>query len=329
MTVLNGIEIDVIEHPINPTKEAILNNEPIDHTLHVIAVVSNPALFARRYILAKQFIQRMEQESNVILYIVELAYGSQQFYITDDKNLRHLQLRTDIPLWHKENMVNVGVRKLLPPTWKAMAWIDADVEFESATWALDTLKILNGYKDIVQVFSHALDMDPNESTMRVFNAFGFQHEKRQIYNSKDPVNYWHPGYAWAITKKAYDKLGGLYEYGILGSGDNIMSFTLIKNGLKSINHESTSGYKQSIISFETKSKTLRLGYVPGVIRHHFHGNKKDRKYVERWQILVDHSYDPYTYLTRDENGLIIPNGDCPKEMLVKIDEYFHGRNEDI
>lgn len=48
MTVLNGIEIDAIDYPTNSTKEAILNNEPIDDVLHVIAVVSNPALFATR-----------------------------------------------------------------------------------------------------------------------------------------------------------------------------------------------------------------------------------------------------------------------------------------
>jgi len=230
MTVINGIEIDAIEYPTNPTKQAILNNDPIDDILHVIAVVSNPALFARRYILTKQFLRRMEEEANVNVYVVELAYGSQTFYIADAKNPRHLQLRTETPLWHKENMVNIGVKKLLPSNWKAMAWIDADVEFESATWALDTLKVLNGYKDVVQVYSHCVDMDHDESAMRIFTGFGFQYDKKQKYN-KDLVNYWYPGYAWAITRKAYERIGGLYEYAILGSGDNIMSLSLIENGL--------------------------------------------------------------------------------------------------
>ena len=111
MTVLNGIEIDAIEYPTNSTKEAILNNEPIDDVLHVIAVVSNPALFATRYILAKQFLRRMEEESHVRVYVVELAYGSQPFYIADSKNPQHLQLRTQIPLWHKENMVNSSLHQ--------------------------------------------------------------------------------------------------------------------------------------------------------------------------------------------------------------------------
>jgi len=70
-------------------------------------------------------------------------------------------------------MINLGVKNLLPSNWKAVAWIDGDVEFESSTWALDTLKILNGYKDIVQLFSHCVDMDHKNHTMRIFNSAGY------------------------------------------------------------------------------------------------------------------------------------------------------------
>ena len=40
--------------------------------------------------------------------------------------------------------------------------MDADLEFENCTWVLDTLKILNVTKDIVQIFSNAADMDNDE-----------------------------------------------------------------------------------------------------------------------------------------------------------------------
>jgi hypothetical protein len=69
--------------------------------------------------------------------------------------------------------VNLGVRNLLPKNYKAFAWIDGDIEFESPTWALDTLRILNGSKDIVQLFSHAVDMDKRENTMMVFKIFEY------------------------------------------------------------------------------------------------------------------------------------------------------------
>lgn len=326
MTVINGIEIDIFTYDINYTKEAIINNDPIEDKLHAIAVISNPAQFARRYILAREFIHRMEEDENVILYIVELAYNDQKYYITDSKNPRHLQLRTDTALWHKENMINLGT-KLLPKNWKAFAWIDADIEFENPSWAVDTLKILNGHKDVVQTFSHAVDMDKDESAMRIFTSFGYQHVKKQKFN-KNPENFWHPGFAWAITRKAYERIGGLYESAILGSGDNIMSLSLINNGLKGINVGSSDEYKKTIEDFQKKMRTLRLGYVPGVIRHYFHGSKKNRAYNERWKILMDNGYSPQNHIMRNKDGLLIPTKECPKEMLEQINTYFHERNED-
>ena len=328
MTIINNIEIDDIQYHRNCIKEAILNNEPIEDKLHVVIAISNPCLYARRYILLKEFVQRMQlEESNVLLYVVELAYKKQRFIVTDAKNPRHLQIRTEIPIWHKENMLNVGIRKLLPPGWKAVAWIDADVEFENPSWALDTLKVLNGTKDIVQIFSHCLDMNAQEDTMSVFTSFGHQFVKGRPYSQK-LVNFWHPGYAWACTRKAYEQMGGLYERAILGSGDHIMSLSLIQKGSSAINSESTDDYKESIAEFQDRVKRLRLGYVPGVIRHYFHGSKKNRGYAERWQILLKWGFSPTTHVTNDRDGILVPTKECPPELLKEIMDYFKSRNED-
>ena len=327
MTIINGIEIDDIEYEKDIIRSAILNNTPIDSVLHVIMVISNPCQYARRYILAREFVKRMLNEENVILYIVELVYGKQEFYLTDAKNKKHLQLHAEVPLWHKENMINIGVKKLLPKNWKAMAWIDADIEFENSSWALDTLKILNGCKDIIQPFSHAIDMDKNKDAMSVFPSFGFQYVKRRIYG-RPGINMWHPGYAWACTRTAYDKMGGLYEMSILGSGDHNMSLSLIKRGIHSLNVNTTDDYKETVESFEMRVKNLRVGYCPGVIRHYFHGSKKNRKYMERWKILVDYKYSPYEHITKNKDGIIVPTDLCPKEMLKDILNYFAERNED-
>jgi hypothetical protein len=328
MTIINGIEIDNIRYNKNYIKEAIDNNDPIEKKLHVIAVVSNPCLFAKRYILMKEFINRIElEERNVILYIVELAYKDQKFIITDAKNKRHLQLRTECPLWHKENMINLGVKYLLPKQYKAFAWIDADIEFENSTWALDTLKVLNGAKDIVQIFSHCVDMNNDELTMKVHNSAGYQYSKGKAYMNTG-VNYWHPGFAWAITRKAYEKIGGLYEVGILGSGDNIMMLSLLNNGIKAVNENSTDEYKNSILEFQDKIKNLRFGYIPGIIRHYYHGSKANRRYHERWEILLKHEYSPKLHIKKDGIGIIVPTKSFPTQLKVDIYEYFSERNED-
>jgi len=329
MTVINNIEIDNIHYETNLIKQAIINNSPIEDKLHVIMVVSNASQFASRYILAREFMQRIElEEPDVLLYIVELIYPGQKYYITDSQNPRHLQLRTVDVLWHKENMINIGVRELLPASWKAIAWIDADIEFESVSWAKDTLRVLNGTKDIVQLFSHAVDMDPAGLSMNVFNSVGYQFTKGNKYCSTG-LNYWHPGYAWACSRRAYEKMGGLYDQSILGSGDQILAMSLIKNGLKAINDGSTESYKASITAFQKRTLNLRLGYIPGVIRHHFHGSKKNRQYTDRWKILVDHDFDPVKHLIYDGiTGVLRPSAECPSEILVKIRDYFDSRNED-
>ena len=311
----------------NTLKFAIKNNKKIEDKLNVIIVISNASSFASRYILTKEFVKRMQEEDNVNLYIVELAYGNQKFSVTDKNNSMHLQLRTKSPLWHKENLINLGVKNLLPLHWKSFAWIDADVEFESVTWAEDTLKILNGECDIVQLFSHAVDMDQNQMTMSIFNSGGYQNSKKKSYCGTGH-NFWHPGYAWAITRVAYEKLGGLYDKAILGSGDSIMCLSLMKKGLSAINVKSTIGYKESISIYQEKANNLQYGHVPGIIRHYFHGSKKNRKYVERWSILLKHNYDPSIHLTLDESGILIPTDLCPKDMLIEIETYFSDRKED-
>lgn len=330
MTVLNGIEIDDLNYTQNYIKMAIQNNDPIEDKLHVVIAVSNPCQYARRYILAREFIKRFEEEEHdAMLYVVELAYSGKPFYVTKAENPRHLQLRTNTaPLWHKENMINIGVKKLLPPGWKAFAWIDADIEFESATWAKDTLKILNGCRDVVQLFSHAVDMDLNEQAMNIFNGFGFQYTKKMPYSSMGILKMWHPGFAWACTRKAYDKMGGIYQNSILGAGDHNMALSFIKNGGASVNKEVTAEYRASVIEFEGRVKNLRIGYVPGVIRHYFHGSKKKRFYGDRWYILVRNGYDPKKHITVNANGLIIPTSECPKKLLSDIMDYFRSRHED-
>ena len=328
MTVINNIEIDDIQYKRNIIKEAVLNNDPIEEKLHVVLTISNPCLYARRYILIKEMMNRLElEETDIIVYVVELAYKKQRFIITDSKNPRHLQIRTETPIWHKENMINLGIQKLLPKNWKAVAWIDSDLEFENISWAKDTLKVLNGTKDIVQIFSHCVDMNIDEEAMSVFVSFGYQYVKGLPYR-REIKNFWHPGYAWACTRKAYEKMGGLYEDAILGSADNVMALSLIHQGLRGINEKSTDDYKESVLRYQNGVKSLRLGYVPGVIRHYFHGSKENRKYGDRWKILLNHNFSPREHLTHDENGILIPSPECPTEMLDEILNYFKERNED-
>ena len=328
MTVINGIEIDCIDYKLNDIKLAINNNDPIEEKLNVIIVISNPCLYAKRYKLLNEFVRRIQEEEEYVnLFIVEMIYNNQKFFVTNKNNKNHLQLKTDTPLWHKENMVNLAVKNLLPSSYKAFAWIDADIEFENNSWALDTLKILNGSKDIVQLFSHCIDMNNENANINIFNSFGYSFNKNKKYTQKG-IDYWHPGYAWAITRKAYEKVGGLYDKGILGSGDNIMALSLINKCVYINNINYDDDYNNSMLEYQKKASKLRLGYVPGVIRHYFHGSKQNRQYTERWKILMKYKYSPIEHITYNKQGIIIPTKTFSSDFKEDILNYFRERKED-
>jgi hypothetical protein len=307
--------------------QTLKTNDTISDTLHIITVISNVWQFKRRYELMEQFIKRMEQFNNIKLYIVELAYGDQDFQMTSDKNPTHLQLRTKHALWHKENLINLGIKKLLPADWKAVAWIDADIEFENINWPIDTLKILTKF-DLVQLFTVCFDLNENEIPMSVFQSFGYKYCNGEEFKHIKGVNYWHPGYAWACTRDFYEKIGGLYENGILGSGDYILTQGILNNiacGNKNLKdyHIDIKNYVDNISSLD-----INIGYTPGTIRHFFHGSKAKRKYVERNLILLKYEYDPISDLKYDDNGIIVPSENMPKEFIDDILEYFKERNDD-
>ena len=316
----------VEENNINNIKSLILNNKPIEEKLHVIAVVSNPCNYKIRYKLMDEFIHRMEKEPHVILYVVELVYNDQSFEVTSADNKRHLQLRGQIPLWHKENMINLGIKKLLPSDWKAVAWIDADIDFDNPYWAFNTLQILNGGKDVVQLFVNVFDMDFNEDILNIYTGFGYQYCKDVIKGLG--INYWHPGYAWAITRTAYDQIGLIYEVAVLGASDNIFSHGFGEYETNCLKPGMTQMYLDDVRRYQAKMEGLTLGYVPGTIRHFFHGKKENRNYWGREDILIKYNFDPTTFIEYNSDGLIIPSKIVPKEFIIDIFDYFKNRNED-
>jgi len=327
----NQDKIELIENNFNIKSnnnlilKALKKNELIDNTLHIITVISNICEFRRRWDLMNQFIERTQQYDNIKLYIVELAYGNKDFKITSANNPSHLQLRTEYALWHKENMINLGIRKLLPADWKAVAWIDGDIEFENPNWVIDTLKVLTEF-DIVQLFTTCFDLDENEIPMSIWQSFGYKYCHGEKFSHIRGINYWHTGYAWACTKKYYEKVGGLYDKGILGSGDYIMCQGYFFKPV--FGNYSLEFFKNSVVSYITNLSDIKIGYIPTNIKHYFHGSKVNRKYVERNSILIKYNYNPDIHIQYNEEGVLIPTFNMPKEFLIDIYNYFNERNED-
>jgi hypothetical protein len=326
--------------------------KPIDATrFFVIAICSNPVRYHSRYRLYKEF-QKHMRDVGATLVTVECAYGRRPFELTQAGDEFDVQVRTNAELWHKENMINIGIQHIgkLDPKWKYVAWVDADVHFQRHDIVQETVHQLQHY-DFVQMFSHVTDLGPRHEPIQQQNGFvwsyfenGFEAPIGPGYNPRGFDNYggyygiksgsfWHPGYAWAARREALEKVQ-LFDKAILGSADHHMAMGLIGQAYRSVPKTVTDAYRQAVLTWEkiTEQEIKRnIGYVSGLITHYWHGNKKNRKYVDRWQILSNYQFDPTTDIARDPQGLYRLNmhdGMRSIKLRDHIRAYFRSRNED-
>lgn len=300
---------------------------PHQHKLYVIAVVSNPCRYLKRYHLYRKFEQEMK-EAGAQLLTVECAFGDRHFEVTEAGNPMHVQLRTSDELWHKENMINIGISRL-PFDWEYVAWIDADVTFYNKDWLNETLQQLQ-HHHVVQMFQSAIDYGPHGEVIQTHAGFGFSHVQRRCRGPG--YAFWHPGFAWAASRRAINHLGGLIDANpcVLGSGDHSMALALVNRAVESYPSYVHENYKKCILEWERRAEIYikrDIGFVPGTIGHFYHGSKKNRKYQERWQIIPHHRFDPYVDLKKDWQGLYQLNDNNIK-LRDDIRTYFRQRNED-
>jgi hypothetical protein len=332
--------------------------------LHVILPISNYQQWSTRYHLFAQCYAHMQSLPNIAVYVVEVAIGDRPHVVTQRDNPRHLQLRTRHMLWHKESMINCAIRALLPEGWRYVAWVDADLHFMNRNVGMDTINALQVW-DVVQMFQSVCNQGPQgEALEPLYSSFGYQWvQSGGVYAPKltprDPVtspmaegcyaaggdhtathyvaakDFWHPGFAWACTRRAYKDgfRDGLIDFAILGSGDDHMAKALVGVVDKSFHGRCTEGYKRACLLWQDRALEViqrNLGYVKGLIVHGYHGRFADRKYVERWSVLTDQAYDPSVDVHRDGvTGLVELAHPAQRHRLRDLIRlYFLQRNED-
>ncbi len=319
---------------------------PVDHPLYVVTCISNSKRYRSRYHLYRRFEQYIAN-SGAILYTIEQSFGDRQHEVTYPDNPRHIQVNATSELWYKENMLNLAIQHL-PSDWKYVAWLDADIEFVRPDWVFETIHLLQHY-DIIQMFSQATDLDPQYkvlSGVRDGIISSWRHNKcGPLSQPHDEYNYdgikgysngarsKHPGYAWAARRDAFDKLGGLIDWAVVGSADWHMATALIGQVEESLPHalvEACPDYAKWCVNWQQRAVELikyNVGYMDGLVFHHWHGKKTDRKYADRWRILVDNKFNPMSDLKKDWQGLWQLSGNNHK-LRDDLREYLALRNED-
>lgn len=306
----------------------------------VVSVISNPVRYKSRVRLFRQFQHEMKQ-AGAQMIVVELAHGRRCFEVTDSANPHHVQLRTSSEIWHKENMINIGVRRLsqVAPDWKYFAFIDADISFvpshtfsERHNWINETIHKLQHHQ-VIQLFQTAIDLGPTGETFGKYDGFAHAYTTGKFTPSSLQYTSYHPGYAWAMRREAYRHLGGLIDTAVLGAGDRHMAYGLIGVMESSLEKRLHPSYSTSLLQWQARADRYiqrDIGFLPGTILHHWHGKKKDRRYHDRWKILTMNQFNPYTDLSTDEQGLLELVVMSPRQIKLRDDirAYFAVRNED-
>lgn len=146
--------------------------------------------------------------------------------------------------------------------------------------------------------------------------------------------YRHPGFAHAARRSALDAVGGLIDWGVLGSSDWIMINALFGQVDRTLNEGYSENFKKLCHIWQDRAlKEIRknVGYLPGLITHSYHGEKKARNYDNRWRLLAQTKFDPLTDVKRDVQGLYQLNDDGSERFVQLRDglrKYGRLRNED-
>ena len=309
-------------------------------TLYVVTCVANPLRWTTRDALARSAIADWLKAPEVRVALVEAAHGSRPFALADlaSERVSHVGVRATTLAWSKECLLNIGLAKL-PAGAEKIATLDADVIFRRPHWAAETLAALDLYP-VVQPWDTAYDLGPHDEHIQAHKSFA------SVWHAGKPVvanasRFWrfnggsyeypHPGYAWAWARRALDRIGGLFELGGMGSGDHHMALGMVGQPEASLPSGVTQSYRNAVNAWASRAASEingKLGVVHGTIEHPFHGRKSDRGYESRWDMFLQHGFDPLVDLKRNLHGVVEFAGNKPA-LERAFDRYLRSRAEDV
>lgn len=295
-----------------PTHTASLNQ------LAIIAVHFNPQRYAlpiRNYWEWQHHLGSLSQN----LTTIELSFDG-QFCIPDSirisGNQRHV-------MWQKEALINAAVKQL-PPSIKFVAWIDHDLIFANPDWANCAVSMLANGFDVVQLFDRIEYTAADRSVIDQRQAFAAHFLSGQPVGTPSA-----PGGAWAARRDYFTRIGGLPDNNIVGGADQLACDAWLNRDSHYLTiyppklAEAGQAWKHQA----TTSMRGDCGFVPGKVKHLFHGTRANRHYLQRAEILRRHAFDPQSDIRINADGVCEWSSNKPR-LHAAIAEYFAIRNED-
>lgn len=284
--------------------------------LHAITCYFNPVGYDRLRNNLHRFVESLR---GCPLTVIELSYDD-SFELSDSIKIRGDEKKHN--LWQKERLLNIAAESL-PAEFDKIAWIDADIHFCNTDWAEHADKALDIYS-VVHLFGTAHFLDQKHRIVR---------SQPSIVGDHKPGDAAFPGLAWAARREVFP----LLDMHILGGGDNLMWHAFrgahhlpAERGAWWRDRMSPRWLRAYLIEGEMLRRRSRqsVGRLHGDVFHYWHGSFRNRAYVDRWDMLKAHDFDPEIDIGVDPGtGLLQWTSDKP-ELHAAVARYFHDRRED-
>jgi len=306
--------------------------------LYVLTSVFNAARYRSRWKLYEDFIKRVK-ESGAKSYVVEAAFHDREFVVKDlSVQPDHLlEVVTYDELFFKENLIN-RLAADLPVAWKYLYLCDADMRHGRDDWANQIVQTLQHFS-VIQGWKTMIDLDQNYQPVGQINSFFSNWREGLIKKGGD---YYAPGRPYpgapglgqAWRRDAWDAVGGLIDWAVVGASDSYMAWALIGHLDWAVRKDFHKGYTDPMYEWQRRALLhiqKNLGCMDDIALHFFHGPKSKRAYGTRERIIAGHKFNPAVHLKRDFQGLYQLEKSAPNYEEIRDDlrKYFRSREEDM
>lgn len=249
------------------------------------------------------------------------------------------RVHTPTLLWHKEGLLNALVRKL-PPYFRYVFWLDADVLFTNRHWLTEAVEKLASTANIVQPFEYCFHLDKDQvkpdfdvdytrermimsgyRNPRMWRSFAANYvTNRAISEARNYDRHGHVGFAWGARREILE-LCPLYDRALIGGADHIIAHAAARQ----LRHPCIeNAFADDIDAVRQWSERFdhvvggKLSFVPGDLYHIWHGDIDKRKYLQR---VKEFTLPSRGIQKRDPNGLYVAT-DRDQEYVKR---YFASR----
>lgn len=292
------------------------------HTHHEAIIVScffNPQQSSYRLKAFNQFYERIKHLNHLI---IECVIGDSKAQLAENDNIKRVYTKS--LLWHKETLINRAIFQL-PPQFKYVFWVDADVIFTNLDWLVDGVESLRSHQ-IIQPFEYCVHLDrdqlkptfnlddlrlnnlPNNINSKVWRSFCANFVNTSLWQDQNYNSHGHVGFAWGARREVLEAVP-LYDRALIGGADHIIAHAAAGQIPHPCIAKSFTDNLDEVIAWSNQFYQVtqaNIGYVKGDLYHLWHGDINKRQYLQR---IKDFTRVSNQITRRDRNGLFEADGD--------------------